>query len=89
MNTKKSKTQEHLDKIVRRLTGTKEDPGGVNDQVKLHDTNLFSGDPQKRTRRISQTAQPPNSLPSLIWKSVKKAKPLYYHLYMGRQRSPP
>ena len=77
MNTKKSKFQERLDAAAKKYL-PEEDRGSVNDQVKLHDTNLFDGNPQKKTRRSSQTAQPPESLHSLSWKSVKKAKPLYY-----------
>jgi hypothetical protein len=55
-----------------------DDEGGINDKVKLHDTNLFSGDPQKKTKRASQTAQPPNPWGFHKWKSVKTAKPIYY-----------
>lgn len=85
MNTKKSKFQERLDSTAKKYL-SEDDEGGINDKVKLHDTNLFSGDPQKKTRRATQTAQPPNAGQTYDWKETKKEKPPYYvriHIWDG------
>jgi hypothetical protein len=80
MNTKKSKFQERLDQAVKKHTRPEEDPGGINDQVNLHKTNLFSGVLQVTTRKASQTAHPPNPGGFQNWISVEDLLPDPYRI---------